>query len=1228
MDNIIKRVSNIHFGLLRPDELKQKGIKITSPDLYDKNDIPYTGGLFDQRLGTLKKNSNCKTCNNNYEKCPGHLGYIELNTPVYYPHFIKYIKQILNCVCLTCSSILLPEDSDVRDKILQMKNLKNRLVLLSSTVNKNRKNTTKYCKCYVCDRENYMVIKDKVKLCFKNSDNEKIYLKTSKVLNILSNISDNDIEYLGMNKDFSRPEWMICTVLAVPPPCARPTVVFGPNNKSEDDLTFKLVDIIRSNNSLKNILEKYERNVTSKKLSDVELTKENKIVEIHVNYVEFHVFTYFNNNMKSIPSSRHKNGRPLKTLKERFIGKEGLVRQNLIGKRVNFSARSVVSPEPLIDIDQLGVPFKICMKLTYPETVNKWNINKLRKLIENGPDKYPGARFIIKNSGIRRDIRFIKLDRFNLEYGDIVERHLLFDDVVLFNRQPSLHKFSMMGHRVKPMNGNSFRLNPNVANPYNADFDGDEMNMHICLSVATETELREIAMVSKNIITPQSNKPVIGFIMDTVIGSYLLTQKDKLLTKEHVYVLLSTIENLDIEIPPPVSVDNLGRPLWSGRDLMTLIIPKINIKRSGNQGSEDVKILRGKLLSGVFDKKIVGSSSGGLIHMITNDINPETTKDFMGRGQRLINHWLKHEGFSVGFSDMILGENQNQQIKSVINNARLAVDKFIDLHIKKRKKISKDDFENKIFGLLNDARDQAGKISMNSLDNNNSLYAMVNSGSKGNFINISQITASVGQQNVQYGTKSGRIPFLYNYRTLPHFQKYDVSADARGFVSNCYLNGLTPTEFFFHTQSGREGLIDTAVKTAETGYIQRKLMKSMEDLKVAYDMTVRNEFGNIVQFVYGGDGFNAKYIEKQGLEFLEYNTKTFDKIYKWNDNTKLNKESKKFVQEEYKTLLNARKLFRKLGFYKNDFYCPINVNRILKQSKQEFEDNNSELLTLEYYIKVMKELLNNIYLTTDKSSVSRKISNNALYKLKILIQSKINSKRLIKEYNITKTEFDWIIQRIYDKFYKAVINPGENVGAIAAQSISEPTTQLSVGYSTNVVYRLDNKIHSQQIGLLIDDLMEVNDDKEILVDITESGKSSVINFPEGINFEVPSVDTNGKVKWSEVTQVSRHPPNGKMVKVITESGREVISTMSHTFLVKNKDNKIESMKGSDLKIDMEIPIMNKQLEHDNTYYNKRMSEVLYNNMSTDNYTKKNRDSLESLLEFVSHSGLTDLLELS
>ena len=734
----------------------------------------------------------------------------------------------------------------------------------------------------------------------------------------------------------------------------------------------------------------------------------------------------------------------------------------------------------------------------------------------------------------------------------------------------------MMGHKVKPIIGKSFRLNPAVCQPYNADFDGDEMNIFVPQSFQTMLELKHIACVPEQIISPQSNSPVIGCIMDAVVGATKLTDPNMFIHEDIVYKLVCKIPNFDGILPEPIIINN--RKHWRGIDIMNLILPKtINYFRKNDKSNID--IVNGKIISGIFDKSIVGSSSGSLIHMITNDLGEAHTTEFLNTIQKIINAWLKFEGFSVGFGDTIADPETTIKVNDIISTSKWKVRNFMNMVYEKNMKISEADFESKIFNLLNEARDSSGSIVMKNIDQYNSLYQMVGSGSKGNSINISQIMSCVGQQNVSFKNSHGRIPFTSNNRTLPYYYQYDNGPESKGFVEHSYLNGLDINEFFFHAQSGREGLIDTACKTAETGYIQRRLMKSLEDLNVKYDLTVRNEKNVIIQFVYGTDNFDPKKVEKQKFELILGSNKDFDKKYKWDDVRKFDLITQKALKKEYNHLMTLRKHFRSLKYHNDDIvYQPINIYRIVKQSYKKFNIHKNYISDLDpnYVLENIQDLIKNtIRINCDNDYPFNELNDYNLKLLRSLVESKLSTKIIIHENRLNKQAFDWVIETITLNFYKALISPGESVGSISAQSLGEPTTQLSIFGGERVKISRFGKYSTPKIGEFVDSYMDKYNDQVIQTHITEDGKSSyILPIPRKWNITVPGLNyETQKVEWKHIIEMSRHPPNGKLVRITTKSGRKVIATLSHSFVTKRENGKVITIRGDKLVLGDVVPIM-------------------------------------------------------
>ena len=507
------------------------------------------------------------------------------------------------------------------------------------------------------------------------------------------------------------------------------------------------------------------------------------------------------------------------------------------------SARSVITPDPNLSISQLGVPLKIAMNLTKPITVNAMNRRYLLQLVKNGPDKYPGAKILERKNGENISLRHVDRESITLEDGDIVHRHIMDNDAILFNRQPTLHRMSMMCHTVKIMKqGNTFRMNVGDTKPYNADFDGDEMNLHMPQDEESEVELRNIAAVPYQIVSPANNQSIIGVFQDSLLGAYRFTRSGISFSSRDAMNLLMNYNDVDVSKIKKTDVKNF--------EILSQILPPLTIKyktklfneaEDAKTSNNIIEIIKGEIKRGQIEKGVLGASTRGLIHRICNDFGNMASKDFIDNLQNIVTEYMKVSSYSVGISDLISDNDTNTKIISTITEKKKEVKNLIDqTHLgifeNNTGKTNIEEFETQVNNILNKAQDEAGKIGRNSLDKGNRFVMMVNAGSKGSTLNIAQMISCLGQQNVD----GKRIPYGYEHRTLPHFTKFDDSPNARGFVESSFISGLRPEELFFHAMGGRVGLIDTAVKTSQTGYIQRRLVKGLEDLNVKYDMTVRN----------------------------------------------------------------------------------------------------------------------------------------------------------------------------------------------------------------------------------------------------------------------------------------------------------------------------------------------------------------------------------------------------
>ena len=653
-------------------------------------------------------------------------------------------------------------------------------------------------------------------------------------------IPDDDIETIGIDPDRSRPEWMILTVLPVPPVTARPSITLDNGQRSEDDLTHKLVDIIRIN----------QRFMENREAGAPQL-----IIEDLWELLQYHVTTFMDNEISGTPPARHRSGRPLKTLSQRLKGKEGRFRGSLSGKRVNFSARTVISPDPTLSLNEVGVPDRVATEMTQTMNVNDRNLADARRYVANGPEVHPGANYVKRPDGRRLKVTEQNCEELaeKIEPGWEVARHLIDGDIVIFNRQPSLHRMSIMAHEVVVMPYKTFRLNTVVCPPYNADFDGDEMNMHALQNEEARAEARVLMRVQEQMLSPRFGENIIGAIQDHISGLYLLTHENPQFNETQALDLLRAT-NID-ELPPADGTDEDGLEYWTGRSIFSELLPDGLDLHFNSSAGDEVLIEDGQLVSGTIDEDAVGAFGGEVVDTICKVYGNTRARVFVNEVATLAMRSIMHFGFSIGIDDESIEREAEEQIADAIDGAYDRVQKLIDTY--RRGELESlpgrtvdETLEMKIMQTLGKARDSAGDIADDHFTGDNPAVVMAQSGARGSMLNLTQMAGCVGQQAV----RGERINRGYEDRTLSHFKPNDLSADAHGFVENSYRNGLTPKEFFFHAMGGREGLVDTAVRTSKSGYLQRRLINALSELEAQYDGTVRDTSDTVVQFEFGEDG--------------------------------------------------------------------------------------------------------------------------------------------------------------------------------------------------------------------------------------------------------------------------------------------------------------------------------------------------------------------------------------
>lgn len=1083
-------IASLAFGALSDAEIvAQSEVEVSTRNLYDLENgrKPVANGALDPKMGVSGNSIECTTCSGNLASCHGHFGHIKLALPVFHVGYFKQTMQVLQTICKSCSAVLL--DENVKNKYLNdlkrpgIDNLK-RMRILRKVLDQAKKQR----RCLKCGALNGVVKKaaagggpaalkiihdtfrwvgkkstlekdqweeDFDRLFDDSPDLEKFFkrchddLNPLRTLNLFKQVAPADCELLGMDPSKGgRPEMYIWRYLPAPPVCIRPSVMMA-DASNEDDLTVKLTEIVWTSSMIRAGIQK-----------GISI---NSLME-QWDYLQLAVGVYINSDIAS-PSMTQGGGakaaKPIRGFCQRLKGKQGRFRGNLSGKRVDFSGRTVISPDPNLRIDEVAVPELVAKVLTYPEMVTRYNRKKLQKLVVTGPDVHPGANYVQKkDEELKRNLRYgdrAKLAK-NLNVGDVVERHIEDGDVVLFNRQPSLHRLSILSHFAKIRPWRTFRLNECVCTPYNADFDGDEMNLHVPQTEEARAEAMNLMGVKNNLLTPKSGEPIIAATQDFITGSYLISKKDTFFDRGTLTQILASMCDATIafDLPPPAILKPVC--LWTGKQIFSLLIKPnaqsnvvINLdakcktfhpppKGQPNEMSPNdgfVLIRNSQILCGVMDKSLLGDGKKhSVFYTILRDYGPVEAANAMNRMAKMCARYMGNRGFSIGISDVTPKDDLKQKKEELVEIAYAKCDELIQLY--KQGKLEtqpgcneEQTLEAKIGGLLSKVREEVGEVCINELESSNAPLIMATCGSKGSTLNVSQMVAVVGQQIIS----GNRVPDGFQDRSLPHFLKNSKTPQSKGFVRNSFFSGLSPPEFLFHAISGREGLVDTAVKTAETGYMSRRLMKSLEDFSQSYDDTVRNSSNGVVQFTYGGDGLDPLDMEGDGVPV------NFTRAWNHSFFTTLSHSDKALAPYEVRQTVNSvlQPLKDKLVRVDNmgNLVAPEDDDRI------EYVDvYDAERAFYESIKKFVEGKLSELvrYRLDKGLQAFNDAEEAALAEVgDVTIENAVNQLMKISE-SMIRTFLDVCCT----KYRKARVEPGTAVGAIGAHSIGEPGTQMTL----------------------------------------------------------------------------------------------------------------------------------------------------------------------------------------
>ncbi|KAG5756272.1 hypothetical protein H9Q69_000549 [Fusarium xylarioides] len=1075
VDKLPKRFKGIKFGIQSNQDIANQAVlEVSDRLLYDieNNRAPYRHGPLDSRLGTSSKQGRCSTCQESLKDCNGHFGHVRLPLPAFHVGYLRFIMSILQEICKDCGRVLLEEPE--RQQFLKelrrpfLDNLRRTQICKKINEQCRKIKTCPYCGSlngqirkigvlklahdkFVAYNKSTVVKKvpPESKIKFDNSFNEAKRenpeldkhlrkamedLNPLRVLNLFKMISPTDCELLGLDPAEGRPEMFIWQFLPAPPVCIRPSVAQD-NASNEDDITTKLADIVWVSGMIRSALQKG---------SPVQTIME------QWEYLQTQIAMYVNSDVPGLQQPGF--GKATRGFCQRLKGKQGRFRGNLSGKRVDFSGRTVISPDPNLGIDQVAVPQLVAKNLTYPERVQRHNLEKLRQCVKNGPDIWPGAQRVIKSDegGYLQSLKFGNREYIarDLKFGDIVERHLEDNDIVLFNRQPSLHKLSIMSHLAKVRPWRTFRLNECVCGPYNADFDGDEMNLHVPQTEEARAEAINLMGIKHNLATPKNGEPVIAATQDFITAAFLLSSKDRFFDrKTFTYLCMHMMDGkTHLDMPPPAII--APQSLWTGKQLFSMLMRpnkdspvKVNLDakcraykaRPGQCPDMDpndgwLVVRNSEVMCGRMDKSTVGTGKkDSIFYVILRDFGPDEAVIAMNRLAKLCARQLTNRGFSIGVGDVFPTESLNKEKEKLVAVAYKQCDDLIETF--KAGKLEKaagcnqeQTLENSMSGILSKVRQQAGSYCVDTLSRNNAPLIMAKSGSKGSDINVAQMVALVGQQIIG----GSRVADGFQDRTLPHFHKNARQPPSKGFVKNSFYTGLFPTEFIFHAMSGREGLVDTAVKTAETGYMSRRLMKSLEDLSTQYDDTVRTSGGGIVQFQFGADKLDP--VDMEGSAEPVH----FQRTWTHAESLTVDNSETSMTPEEIRSfcdrvLETERRRYVRRGLLHNEI---LDYGDTSDYGIDEHEGARGFLKAIERHVEGLASKLETV----------RKLAG---FKDGAMVRSTAQD-HADRTAKVTLSTLRLFIKMCLEKYKKAHVEPGHAVGAVGAHSIGEPGTQMTL----------------------------------------------------------------------------------------------------------------------------------------------------------------------------------------
>uniref|UniRef100_A0AAY5EQQ4 DNA-directed RNA polymerase subunit n=1 Tax=Electrophorus electricus TaxID=8005 RepID=A0AAY5EQQ4_ELEEL len=1109
-----RRLEGMSFGMYSPDEIRKLSVKsVTNTMILDNVGNSAPSGLYDLSLGPADHKEICSTCMQDFNHCPGHFGHINLHLPVYNPFLFDKLYMIVRGSCLSCQMLTCPRAAihlllyqlklldvgamkEVYELEIALTKLFSLLFPTSFACAQQVKN--------VCEIKNSLI-----------GNFWKIHMGSRKCF---------FLKHLFSGLAVNSPDMFFLELLLVPPCRYRPINRLG-DQMFTNGQTVNMQAVIKDNIIIQKLLAliaaEAQKPTETAKTSQMDhmflaslpgVTLTDKLYNVWIR-LQSHVNVVFDSDLDKLMTEKFPGIRQL------FEKKDGLFRKHMMGKRVDYAARSVICPDMYIGTNEIGIPIVFATKLTYPQPVTPWNVKELRQAVLNGPNVHPGASMVINEDGSRTILsstnptqrEAIAKQLLTPSTGQhrmpmkIVNRHIKNGDVLLLNRQPTLHRPSIQAHVAHVLPGEKvLRLHYANCKAYNADFDGDEMNAHFPQSELGRAEAYMLVSTDHQYLVPKDGKPLAGLIQDHIVSGTSMTIRDCFFKQDQYMELVYrglTDKKGRVKLLSPALLK--PQRLWTGKQVVSTlllnIIPenciplnlmgkaKIPSKawvkehprfvpgyKSDSMCDSQVVIRYGELLVGVLDKAHYGSSAYGLVHCCYELYGGETSGKLLSCLARLFTAYLQlYRGFTMSVEDILVNHGANRQRKMIIKGSvkcgAKALRAAFNLPESTNESECRDLWQNAHLNVDQrhfDMVELKFKEEVNQVSNNinkvcmplglhrsfpeNSLQLMVQSGAKGSTVNTMQISCLLGQIELE----GRRPPMMPSGKSLPCFQPYDPEPHSGGFVSGRFLTGIKPPEFFFHCMAGREGLVDTAVKTSRSGYLQRCVIKHLEGLVVHYDLTVRDSDGSVVQFLYGEDGLDipkTQFLQLRQLPFIKNNSEAIrksqclEKVLVKLDHLVAENHFRNIKKWKAK---HAHVSPRDGGFLR---FSKKNLNKMKARGEGHTEDliNGRDAATLHVCTLTMHDSCRAKYMKKTSRCPDPCIAvfrpdicfGSVSETFDSLIDSYLTQ---LKSYGNTLNTLILLRHLLQLKWQRALCEPGEAVGLLAAQSIGEPSTQMTL----------------------------------------------------------------------------------------------------------------------------------------------------------------------------------------